>query len=184
MNRFILTASIVSLTPRFLLAPPDDKGSGKPLSLEERLSKATDELTKVTGDLKTANDSLATLTKERDDAKSEFTKVKSQFDELTKTADKLKADLKTSQDTLEASTTDLNAKVKALTAANDNVGRLEKLCDVKGVARDASVPSTPEPSAKLTVADWETKMKSAKTPDDQMKVAKDFETAVAAGHVA
>jgi chromosome segregation ATPase len=189
MNRmYILTASILALTPRIFFAPDGPAVAGgaspKPLSLEERLSKATDELTKANGDLKTASDSLAAMTKERDDAKSELAKVKGQFDELGKTADTLKLDLKTANDACEKMKGERDSAQKDLTKANEDRSRLEKLCDVKGVDPKAAVPSAPEPAAKSTVAEWDAKMKAAKSPEARAQICAEFEKAVAEKRIA
>lgn len=179
MNRsMILFASISAFIPRLALAADKGGGAGDaaPKTLEQRLTDATTEAAAL-------RDQVATLTKERDDAKAESTRVQTQFDELSKTA-------KDAQDKItkiETELTDTKAKLttteSTLATANTNVSRLETLCKLKGIPADQSVPMVPKGEDKLSVSDWEAKMKEAKTPTDQAKVAKDFEAAVAAGNV-
>ncbi len=161
-TRSILTGSIV---PSIFHAAPDDKvgAPDKPLTLEDKLGKATTDLT-------AANLSIATLTKERDDANAELGNVKAQFGELTKTADTLKLDLKTANDSLATVTGERDTANKSLKAATDNIGRLEKLCDVKGVDHKTAVASEPAPVASPRAA-LEDNLKKAATPEDRGRAA-------------
>lgn len=166
-------------------APPTDKGgvSEKPLSLEDKLAAAE----KTRDEHKT---SLDKATKERDDLKVERDTLQTQFDSLTTTAKKSADDLKASQDALTVVTgerdTEQNAHTATkgeLTKAKGSITRLETLCGIKGVNPNDAPPALTTPADKLTVADFDAKMKAAKTPKEQQAVVAEMEKAHTEGRL-
>ena len=138
----------------FFLA--QDKGGGNgggetpKGTLEQQLAQAQSDLTAAQG-------SITALTKERDDAKSEVTKITGQFTEATQTATNLQtkvAGLETQVTNLTGQLTQSNEK---LTKAEGNVVRLESLCRIKGVnpgAAVATVPDTNTPGNEHVYDKW------------------------------
>lgn len=126
-----------------LLTPADDNkgggGGGKNLTIEEQLSSARN-------DLQVALDKAARFEQQLKDEQADKGKLQSQFDAATKEA----TDAKTKLADVEGKLSDANVKIADLEAKNKNfassVTRLEKLCDVKGVDRNAAVPPLDEKS--------------------------------------
>lgn len=143
----------------------------KPLSIEVQLTNAKSELATVQGNLSTITGERDTLTTERDN-------LKSQFDELTKTANQHVADLAT----VRAELATAQGTVTSVTAERDsafqNVTRLEALCGVKGIAKNAAVPAAPDAPA-MSEADFVARINSAKSPAERAAVVSEFEKAVA-----
>lgn len=88
-------------------------------------------------------------------------------------------------------TTELNgekSKVTDLTTkhgtSEKRVGLLEAFCRLSGIDPKDAPAELPEPKAKQTIAQWETRMKAARTPEDRAKVTADFNKAIAAGEIA
>jgi len=153
-----------------------DKGGGtggsesKPLSIE-------DQLTAVRSELSTVQGNLSTLTGERDKLVTERDNLKSQFDELTKTANLANADLAAVRGELATSKLNSTSITGERDAAFQNVARLEALCGVKGISKTAAVPSAPDASA-MSEADFEARIKSAKSPAERAVIVSEFEQAV------
>lgn len=122
-----------------MLSTPTDGGGGggaKP-TLEEQLSKAR-------SDLAASKTQVDALTKERDDAKAEATRVSGQFDAATKEATDAKAENTKLKADVSTITADRDAIKTKLTTAETNITRLETLCAVKGVDKNATVPLAEE----------------------------------------
>jgi hypothetical protein len=114
-------------------AAPNPSDENKPApagkTLEEKLSSAKTTISQLFERAK----SLAGLTKERDDAKAESTRLQQQFGAATAEATKAKSDLEGAKAELASAKADLSKVNGQLSTANTNVARLEKLCGVKGV---------------------------------------------------
>jgi len=165
----ILTASIAALlaTATGLKITED--------STEADVKSAVD---KLTGDLTGEKKKVTDLTKERDD-------VKAQFDELTITAKKSGDDLKSEQTKVTGLTKERDDFKALLDTANGHKVRLEKLCAVKGIDPNAVPQDVPENTAeKLTYAQWEAKLKTAKEAGNHAEVFAAFEKAVTSGQIA
>lgn len=115
-------------TPSPATPPPLPKGT-----LEEQLSQAN-------SDLATLRGTVGTLTTERDDLRSQFDSLTSTSQNLTKERDAAQSELVTARE-----------KINSLTGERDravvNVGRLETLCDLKGIDKGAAVPTSDAPAA-------------------------------------
>ena len=163
--------SIIGLSSKFFA--PDaggTTGGGKPLSIEDQLSSAKSELTTIQGN-------LSTITGERDKLVIEHGNLKSQFDELTKTANVHKTDL----DTVRGELATLKGNLTSITGERDsafqNVSRLEALCGVKGISKNAAAPTVPDAPA-MSEADFGARINSAKTPAERAAIVSEFEQAV------
>ena len=169
--------------PFAIFFSPDKGGDSspavKPLSLEDRLAQATSELAEA----HTKIASIATLTSERDTALANVASLQKQFDDLTVTAASVQTELATTKSALTSEQSAHGTTKSSLTTAQGNIGRLEKLCGLKGIDPNSAVPSEPKGDAPLSQAEWVTKMKSAATPEARTKIASEFEAAVKAGQV-
>lgn len=165
-----------------MLDPEKGGGSGggdpKPLSLEDRLAAAEQARDKANNDLNTVNGQISSLTKERDDSRA-------QFDELTKSAGKLQTDLKSANDQIATLTGERDLAKKDLGTANGDNARLRSLCSVKGIDANQAVPTGNESPAdtQSTAAEWDKKLKEAKTPADRAVIMKEFSVAAKAGKI-
>lgn len=170
--------------------PPDDGkgggGGGNPTgTLEERLTAALNTLGTLTTERDTARSELATRTSERDSAQSQATTLQGQFDALTNSANDLRTQLTTAQADVTRLTAEAATAKNTLTLANANVSRLEKLCGVQGVDPNKAVPTGgTQPQGTLTVADYDARIRGAKTPAEQAAITKEFEKAHAEGRIA
>jgi chromosome segregation ATPase len=132
----------------FFLAPDQGGGTGgNGQTLEQQLSQLRTDLT-------TAQSSIQSLTRERDQAVSDLTtrtterdQLQSQFDELTTTANDLRTQLTTVTGERDTARSELSTARNNLTLASANVTRLEKLCGVKGIDQKTAVPSVDQSSA-------------------------------------
>lgn len=125
-------------------------GQGKPATIESRLAQATT-------DLSTAQASVLSLTKERDDAMSELGTLKAQFDALTIAANEHKSALDQVKGELATTKSKLGDTESTLGKATQNITRLESLCGVKGVNASAAVPAIADTAAAGHVYDqWAT----------------------------
>jgi len=145
-------------------------GGGKTLSIEEQLTAARSELSTLQG-------SLSTITGERDKLVIERDGLKSQFDEATKVATSAQTDLATVRGELATAKGNITSITAERDSAFQNVARLETLCGVKGIKKDAAASSAPELPA-MSEADFEARIKSAKSPSERAAICSEFEQAV------
>jgi chromosome segregation ATPase len=153
-------------------------GSGK--TIEDKLTEAQSALT-------AEQDRVTSLTSERDTARNdlttaqaEVTRLTGQFNALTDTATKAAADVTRLTSELSTVTADRDATKGKLTTAEGNVSRLEKLCNLNGVDPAQAVPSqSAKPGDKLSIAQWDAKLRAAKTPFEKAEITKAFEKAAA-----
>ena len=172
-------------------APKDNGGGGggsdtpKPqsLTLEQQLSKARD-------DLAAKDTQIGTLTSERDQARtdlatrtSERDNLQTQFDSLTTTATETKTKLTTAESTV-TDLTNKNAKLTTdLAASAKNVTRLEKLCDLKGISHQEAPADQGDQNTPSSTAEFETRIKAAKTPAERQTISAEYEKALAEGRI-
>lgn len=149
------------------LAP--NKGEGEGVSTPEppkTLAEATARIATMAGELASAN-------QRADSAEAERDQLQGQFDTATQAA----ADANAAKATAEANLATANTTIQTITGerdkartdlatANTNIGRLEKLCGVKGINGQAAVPSeTSEHSASddAVYTQWKSLSGAAKT---------------------
>lgn len=158
-----------------------DGGGGGGGTIEDRLKAVTEDRDalkeKLTG--------LDALTKERDELKADRDRLQELFDSLTKTATSAQDELKQTKDKLTTVTGERDTALRERDTANTNVGRLEKLCDLKGVDRTAAVPVAGggSPQQQLSVDDFNTRLGAAKTPAEQTAVLNEFANAAREGKI-
>lgn len=121
-------------------------GSGNPLSIEEQLTAARSETTTLQG-------SLSAITTERDSLLSERDSLRGQFDSATLAATTAQSELATVHGELEAARVNVTSLTAARDTAAQNVARMETLCGVRGIAKDAAVPTVPDAPASTHVYD-------------------------------
>lgn len=168
--------SVIVLSSKFFT--PDkggEAGGSKTLSIEEQLTSAKTEIATLTS-------SNATLTKERDDARTETANLKSQFDSATQAARDAQSERDTARNELVIARQQITSISAERDAAKENVSRLETLCGVKGISKDAAVPTEPDAPA-VSEGDFETRLKSAKSPAEKAKITAEYEKAVAEGRI-
>lgn len=102
-------------------------------TLEDQLRAAQSEIAR----LAPLESSLQTVTKERDD-------LRSQFSALETTANQTKTELATAQGTIGTLTKERDTARNEATTAQGNVSRLESLCQLRGVSTTAAVPPQSE----------------------------------------
>ena len=100
-----------------------------------------------------AEANVASLTAELASLKAENAKLAEQFAAAEAVAVKAKVDLATAQAQLATITEDRDAKATALETASANVGRLERLCSLRGVDPKAAVPAQPRGSGDSGIYD-------------------------------
>lgn len=169
--------SIIGLTCKFFAPDKGGEagGSKKPLSIEEQLTAAKAELTTVQGN-------LATITGERDTLRGERDSLQGQFDSATSAATSARAELVTAQGELATARKSITSLTTERDSASANVARLETLCGVKGINPSAAAPQSKEP-ATVSEADFETRIRSAKTPNERAAITAEFEKAVSEGRI-
>jgi hypothetical protein len=112
------------------------------------------------------------------------TKLEGQFNSLTETANSEKA---AHVETKNALTTEKEAHTATstkLVRAEGNVGRLEKLCSLKGINPN-EVPAAPpeKPANTVSTVEFDQKMRASKDPKVRAQLSADYEKAVKAGRV-
>ena len=158
-------------------------GAGKP-TLEQQLASALSDLT-------SANDSLSTMTGERDKALADVTSItserdnlKSQFDDATSTAAGLRTDLDAANGKITSITSERDQARKDLDSATANISRLEKLCSLKGIDPKAAVTPDTTPDAPKSAAEFQTALSNCKTQAERDKVLSEFSAAAKGGKLA
>jgi outer membrane murein-binding lipoprotein Lpp len=105
----------------------------------------------IEAQLATANSQMASLTTERDTARTdllaaqnEVTRLTNQFNAATTKATTAQNEVTRLTGVVSTVTTERDTARTGLVTADANVVRLESLCGVKGINKDAAVPAVPE----------------------------------------
>lgn len=112
---------------------PEPEGN----TLEEKLTSAKS----IIGTLFAKVASIVGLTKERDDAKAESTRLQQQFDEAKTGWENEKTAHATTKASLTTVTSERDTEKAGRATAETNVSRLESLCQLKGIDPKAAVAS-------------------------------------------
>jgi hypothetical protein len=158
-------------------APPATEPVATGDTLEAKLTSAASHIKTFFTNLGLA---LAAFTKLQGDYKS----LDAQFNELKETARLEKEEHGKTKGLLTDEKAAHTVTSGKLLKAEANVGRLESLCDLKGIDKNQVVaPAAAADLEPQTADDWNAKLAAAKSTEEQHQVLADFQKAVKDGKV-
>lgn len=167
-----------------MLAPDNGGGTGgSGKTIEEKLTQAQADLGVEQGKVQSLTKERGDAIKERDDAKKEAGDLQKQFDAMEKAANDARAELATANDKVTSLTKERDDANGKIVTKDARIKNLEALCKVKGLNPDQAPQAVDEPQSAGSVADFDARIKAAKTPAEAAKITEEFEKAYSEGRV-
>ncbi len=141
LRKNLFSLGLVASALCFLSKSDDAGGGGAPAKPKATLEE---QLTSARSERDTANGLVASLTTERDTARSERDNLQTQFNVATAAATTANTERDTARGQVTGLTTERDTARNERDTARSNVSRLETLCGVKGVDHRAVPPALAE----------------------------------------